>query len=382
MLQCKRLHNLLIRTWNSPFAPGGRLTMANDESKLRMVKKIRSSMTIKQVAQKAGVSTATVSRVITGKAPVSDELTHRVQEAISILDYHTNRTARGLRARTMQKVGVVLSDMQNPFFTRTLSGIEKVLLDADYVLLLGNSDENPKREQIHLDTLHSEGVDGIIVSIATSDPKAYQKILRAGTPLVLIDRVLPGLKVDSVVVNNIRGAFQATEHLIHLGHRRIGFIGGIPQMSTSLDRKEGYLQALVNHHIPVNAALIVDGNFRQEGGYMAMQQLLDMKEPPTAVLVANNLMTLGALRKIHEHRLSIPNDLAVIGFDDMDWATSLNPPLTVVAQPSFEMGLIAAQLLLSRIQESSSPTQQVVLETTLIIRESCGAPVSSKETSY
>ena len=381
MLQCKRLHNLLIRTWNSPFAPGGRLTMANDESKLRMVKKIRSSMTIKQVAQKAGVSTATVSRVITGKAPVSDELTHRVQEAISILDYHTNRTARGLRARTMQKVGVVLSDMQNPFFTRTLSGIEKVLLDADYVLLLGNSDENPKREQIHLDMFSSEGVDGIIVSIATSDPKSYQKILRAGIPLVLIDRVLPGLKVDSVVVNNIRGAFQATEHLIHLGHRRIGFIGGIPQMSTSSERKEGYLQALVEQHIPVSATLIVNGNFRQEGGYMAMQQLLDMKEPPTAVLVANNLMTLGALRKIHEYRLSIPNDLAVIGFDDMDWATSLNPPLTVVAQPSYEMGLIAAELLLSRTQESSSPTQQVVLETTLIIRKSCGAPESSKEYS-
>jgi LacI family transcriptional regulator len=329
--------------------------------------------TIKQVADLAGVSTATVSRVLDDSSGVSQELIDRVRDAVRTLDYRPNRAARNLRKRVAQTVGVVISDIQNPFFTSVVRGIEKVLVEADFILLLCNSDEDPNREKIHLSTLRSEGVAGIILATARSDAESYHQLLNNRTPLVGIDRTPEQLSMDVVSVTNTRGAFSAVAHLADLGHRRIALISGPPQLSTARERLAGYEEVIKSRGLVHSDDLIQYSDYRQTGGYTAMQALLDLPEPPTAVLVANNLMTLGALQAIHERNLVIPDQIAVVGFDDMPWATSLQPPLTAVAQPTYELGIAAAQLLLDRLREPDRPFRHVVLETQLMIRASSGS---------
>ena len=339
------------------------LVQTGDESK---------QPTIKQVADLAGVSTATVSRVLEDSDGVSPELVNRVREAVRALDYHPNRAARNLRKRVAQTIGVVISDIQNPFFTSVVCGIDKVLVEANYILLLCNSDEDPKREKVHLSTLRSEGVAGIILANTRSDAESYHQLLNNRIPLVGIDRTHEQLSMDVVSVTNTRGAFSAVSHLADLGHRRIALISGPCQLSTARERLEGYRDAVRSRDLVVSDDLIQISDYRQPGGYKAMQSLLDLPEPPTAVLVANNLMTLGALQAIHERKLVIPDQIAVVGFDDMPWATSLQPPLTAVAQPTYELGMTAAQLLLDRRREPDRPFRHVVLETQLMIRASSG----------
>lgn len=346
--------------------------MGRRRSDLSQSGDIEKNPTIKQVADLAGVSTATVSRVLDDSSGVSQDLIDRVRDAVRTLDYHPNRAARNLRKRVTQTVGVVISDIQNPFFTSVVRGIEKVLVEANFVLLLCNSDEDPKREKIHLATLKSEGVAGIILATTRSDAESYQQLLNNRTSLVGIDRTPEQLSMDVVSVTNTRGAFNAVSHLADLGHRRIGLISGPRQLSTARERFEGYEEAVRSRNLTQSDDLIQFGDFRQTGGYRLMQDLLDLPQPPTAVLVANNLMTLGALQAIHERNLIIPDQIAVVGFDDMPWATSLQPPLTAVAQPTYELGMTAAQLLLDRLREPDRPFRHVVLETQLMIRASSG----------
>ena len=330
------------------------------------------SPTIKQVADLAGVSTATVSRVLDDSSGVSQELIDRVRSAVRTLDYRPNRAARNLRKRVAQTIGVVISDIQNPFFTSVVRGIEKVLVEADFILLLCNSDEDPKREKIHLSTLKSEGVAGIILASTRSDAESYHQLLNSRTPLVGIDRTPEQLSMDVVSVTNNRGANNAVSHLADMGHRRIALICGPRQLSTARERYLGYEEAVRSRQLAQSDEVVRFSDFRQSGGYDSMQSLLDLPEPPTAVLVANNLMTLGALQAIHERNLVIPDQIAVVGFDDVPWATSLQPPLTAVAQPTYELGIAAAQLLLDRLHEPDRPFRHVVLETQLMIRASSG----------
>jgi LacI family transcriptional regulator len=331
-----------------------------------------ANITIKQVAEKAGVSTATVSRVLNDSPLVAEEALTRVKRAIEELGYYPNPAARHLRAGHVRKVGVLFADISNPFFTSILTGIEGALQKAGYILVLGNSNEDVHIEQLHLTAFLEEGVSGIIFAAVSNSKRRYQHILQAGIPMLAIDRVIDGLRIDSVTINNADAAYQATTHLLNLGHNPVAFISGPETMSTTLHRRSGYLQALEdagNIH-----RMIEMGNFRQDGGYKAMQNLLDRPDRPSAVLVANNLMALGALQIIHERKLVIPNDIAIVCFDDVPWFASLQPPLTVIAQPTFEMGAIAARLLLDRIHSPAAPIQRLSLGTQLIIRSSCGSP--------
>lgn len=332
-----------------------------------------SAPTIKQVAARAGVSTATVSRVLSGVDGVSADLGDRVRTAVRDLDYYPNRVARNLRVRTTRTIGLVISDIQNPFFTSVVRGIENVLQVADYTLLLGNSDENLEREQLYLATLRAEGVAGIIFAPSNERAEAYRQLLQARLPIVAIDRAPAGLAADMVSVDNRAAALDAVAHLIKLGHRRIGCISGPPSLSTAEERRSGYEQALEQHGLAPDPALIQYADFRQPGGHAAMRTLLGLEEPPTAVFVANNLMTLGALHALHEHGLQIPSDVAIVGFDDMSWATSLQPSLTAVAQPTYELGAAAARLLLARLREPQRPLEHIVLKTKLMVRASSGA---------
>jgi DNA-binding LacI/PurR family transcriptional regulator len=325
------------------------------------------------VAKKAGVSQTTVSHILNNSPVMSvpEETRQRVLQAIQELDYVPNRTARNLRKSVAKTVGVVISDIQNPFFTSVVRGIEKVLVEADFILLLCNSDEDPDREKIHLDTLRAEGVAGIILAATRSDSEAYQQLLSDHIPLVGIDRTSK-INMDVVSVTNSRGAFSAMTHLSEMGHKRIGLISGPRQLSTSRERLQGYEEAVQACNLVKSDDLIQYSDSRQSGGYFSIQKLLDLPEPPTAVLVMNNLMTLGALQAIHERNLVIPDQIAIVGFDDMSWATSLQPPLTVVSQPTYELGIAAAQLLLDRLREPDRPLRHLILETQLIVRASSG----------
>lgn len=329
--------------------------------------------TVRQVAALAGVSTATVSRALAAEARVSETLRRRVLDAAAALNYRPNRAARSLRVRRSLTVGVVIPDIQNFFFTGIVRGIEHVLEGETFTFLLGNSEGRADRERIYLETLRSEGAAGFIMVPSQQEPGLYRELQASGLPIVTLDRAAPGLSVDHVTVTNQEGARAAVQHLIALGHRRIAYVGGPPELNVARERLAGYEQALREAGLPVDPVLVRAGDFRQAGGLTAAHALLDLAPRPTAIFVANNLMTLGAYEALHERELHIPEQVAVIGFDDMPWATALRPALTAVAQPTFELGAAAAQLLLARLRDPQRPFRRVVLETRLMIRGSCGA---------
>jgi LacI family transcriptional regulator len=334
---------------------------------------VARSVTISEVAARAGVSTATVSRVIAGTAPVSDGLRDQVFRAARELDYRPNRVARNLRVRATRTIGVVIPDILNPFFTSVVRGIEDVLQSEDYTLLLGNSDGQGDREHLYLDTLRAEGVAGILFVPSNGQKDAYRSLGRAGIPLVAIDRSPLGLDVDLVTVTNEEGAHSAVAHLLAVGWKRIALIAGPGHLNVAQERQAGYERALREAGIALDPKLVRQADFREQGGYDAMRSLLALPDRPTAVFVANNLMAMGALHAIGDAGLKIPADIGIVSFDDVPWGPWLQPPLTVVDQPTYDLGASAARILINRLRDPDRPFRKVVLQTRLLVRASCGA---------
>lgn len=332
-----------------------------------------ASTTISHVAAKAGVSTATVSRVLAGTTRVSEALHGKVTRAARELDYRPNRIARNLRVRATRTIGVVIPDILNPFFTSVVRGIEDVLQAEDYTLLLGNSDGQKEREHLYLDTLRAEGVAGILFVPTNGQEGAYRSLGGAGIPIVAIDRSPDGLAVDLVTVTNEEGAHSAVAHLAGVGWKRIALITGPAHLNVAQEREHGYRRALTEAGLTFDPALVRSADFREQGGYDAMSSLLMLPERPTAVFVANNLMALGALHAIGDAGLDIPRDLGIVSFDDVPWGAWLRPPLTVVDQPTYDLGASAANILLNRLGDPDRAFRKVVLQTRLIVRASCGA---------
>lgn len=328
--------------------------------------------TIKAVAAEAGVSTATVSRVLTGANAVGKKVRERVARAIQKLDYHPNRLARELRVGKRKLIGVIIPDLQNPFLTGVVHGIESILYDAGYTLILGHSDGFADRESAHIAILRGEGAAGLIFVPDNGPGANYESLPTWGIPVVAVDRIPRGIKVDLVSTDHREGARDAINHLISHGYKEIALINGPPGFSVTQERLAGYQAALAHAGINAPAAYTIHSDFRQAGGHTAMTQLLRLSKPPRAVLVGNNLMTLGALQAIHERGVRIPEDIALIGFDDMPWASSLRPALTAVAQPVEELGRIAAETLLKRLTNPSQLVHQVILPPRLVLRASCG----------
>ncbi len=337
---------------------------------------------LKDVARVAGVSVSTVSRVLTGSPLVNAETRTRVQQAMDSLQYCPSRVARRLRRDSSRAnlIGLIVPDIQNPFFAELVRGVEKVAQQHGYMVFLGNTDEDGEKEREYVQLMRAESVDGLILPPSSDLHEMVAKLTSAGLPIVCVDRRLPDVLVDTVVADNEQGAYMATNHLLRTGHRRIGFIGGRAHLSTSAERLAGYTRALQEHGVSFDAALVRDGDSRQGSGSALTRALLTRDvpadadhEPPTALLVGNNLMTLGALETIHLMGLRIPDDVAIVGYDDMPWALALNPPLTAVRQPGFEMGERAAELLLQRLDDPGRDTTVVTLQPTLIARQSCGA---------
>ncbi len=330
---------------------------------------------LQDVAREAGVSVATVSRVMNDAKNVRSETRTKVQTAVQALRFQPNRVARRLRTRNglSQLIGLVVPDIQNPFFVEVIRGVEEAAYGSGNALILSSYQYDEEKEKLYLNLMRSESVDGLIIIPHGKKDRAVKQLIRSGVPTVCVDRAVESVDVDTVVVDNQRGAREATEHLLKLGNKRIGYISGPTEMLTSVERLAGYQSALWESCVECEDNLIRVGDYKYESGNRLAGELLDLPEPPSALFVANSLMTLGALEAIHRRRLTIPTDVALIGFDDMAWAISLNPPLTAVSQPGFEIGRRAAELLFQRFSDPTRQTVRVVLETRLIVRKSCGS---------
>lgn len=330
--------------------------------------------TIYDVAQRAKVSAATVSRVVNGRASVDGALAERVRQAMQELDYRPNAVARNLRRSTTTLWAVIISDIGNPFFTSMVRGVEDVAQRNGYSVVLCNSDEDPAKEARYVTAALAEQMAGVIIS-PTGAPTHVKRLIESNTAVVAIDRELKGTSVDTVLVDNEHGAEIATGHLIDAGYRRIACITGPRKVSTAVRRLKGYQRALKTHGLHGSEALIRYADFREEGGYQAMAGLLDSGTVPDAVFAANNLMTVGAVECLVDRGIEIPKQIGVVGFDDIPWAHLVRPSLTTVAQPTYELGRTAALLLTERIAEPSRPPSTVTLHTQLHIRDSSVRPL-------
>jgi LacI family transcriptional regulator len=332
-------------------------------------------VTIKDVAREAGVSLGTASQAVRGRPGVREATRRRVLDAAARLRYQPSALARGLVTRRTHTIGLLISDIANPFFIRAVRAVEDLAQENGYNLILCNTDEAPAKEAQYLQVLMEKRVDGIVLATTAGRRTAIREIRYRRVPLVLFDRELPGVAADTVKVDGVLGGRLAAEHLLGLGHRRIGIIHGPLQRSTGAERLQGYLDALRGAGVPPAAELIREGNFKQDSGRELARQLLALPDPPTALFCTNNLMTVGALQTVRERGLCIPADLSLIGYDDMEWWTLTDPPLTTVGQPVYELGREAMRLLLRQIaRPSRRRAERVVLKPELIVRESCAAP--------
>jgi LacI family transcriptional regulator len=329
--------------------------------------------TIADVARAAGVSTATVSRVLNGNAEVNEALANRVRTAVSELAYRPSRIARSLRTRRTAIWAMIISDIRNPFFTDMVRGVEDVAYANGYSLVLCNAEEDPVKEADYLQLALAEHMAGVILTPTSAAKTDVTPLLERGVALVTVDRKLVGGQVDRVLIDNSGGAEMAVAHLVERGYRRIACISGRTEVSTGAERLDGYKAGLRAAGIRISRKLIGFGDFREAGGQAAMDELLALPERPDAVFVANNLMTLGALESIAEAGLTVPDDLAVVGFDDVAWAALLRPSLTTIAQPTYEVGAETARMLLQRIGGYAGPARELMLTPALRERASSAA---------
>ena len=333
----------------------------------------KNKVTIKDVARKAGVSPATASRVAGNYGYTSKTSRRKVLAAIQELGYRPNFVARSMVTKYTHTLGLIVTDITNPFFAQLMRSVEDIAWEAGYTLFLANTDENPEREKAIIQTILERQVDGLILVPASSQPAPYlEHFLQQGIPLVLLDRNVRGLSVDTVMVDNENGAFKAVTHLIHLGHHRIGMVIDNLDISTNTERLAGYRRAYQEAGLPVDEHLIQSCQFTEQSAFNLTITLLNQPDRPTALFAANNFMTLGILRATREANLRIPEDIALVGFDELDW-TGISPlQITTVAQPVHELGSIAAQRLLVRLLGDQTSPMEIRLNTKFIIRKSCG----------
>ncbi len=333
-------------------------------------------LTLDEIARLAGVSRTTASRVLNNQPNVRPAVRERVQRVIEETGYHPNPVARSLAIQRTHILGLVLprrSDVvfTDPYFPRLIQGIAQACNAHEYTLGLFLL-QTPEDESKLYPRIAQKGLlDGLIIQVGEIGDQLITLLLKKDIPLVVAGRPLHDAQVSYIDVNNVQGAYQAVSHLIHLGHTHIGTITGTLNTTAALDRRAGYEQALREHALPLEDALIVTGDFTENGGSQAMQQLLPRR--PTAVFVASDAMAFGALRTLREAGIHVPNDMALVSFDDLPPAISAEPPLTTVHQPVLRFGEQAVEMLLDILQNGSEPPRRVILETELVIRDSCGA---------
>lgn len=336
--------------------------------------------TISDVAKRAGVSKMTVSRVINNYGYISRETREQVERAILDLGYVPNALARSLRFKQTKTIALVLTDITNPFFTTLSRGVEDAASQKGYSVIFCNTDESQTKEAEYLNVLLQKQVDGILFVPAVSSADSVSFLQERGTPVVVLDRRIPDVQVDTVRGDSESGAYLLTQHLLELGHTQLALLSGPQHVSTAMDRLAGCRRAIAEAGLPTDAMPVYYTHFTQHGGYRAAQEALVAKPCPSAIIAANNFIAVGAYQAICEAGLDIPVDISLVAFDEISAVMIIEPFLTGVSQPAYEMGRQAAELLLSRLTGSGPATpQEIVLPTQIYIRRSSGpSPGSHK----
>lgn len=325
---------------------------------------------MRDVAEQAGVSVTTVSHVINHSRPVNTDTRQRVEQVMQVLGYQPNVLARSLRKGKTNTIGVILPDNANPYFAEVVRGIEDASFSQGYSVILCNSDNDLEKERFYTNVLIEKQVDGIIFVAAGLSDGNLQNLQTRGIPAVMVDRKVPGVQLDCVFADNQVGGYLATEYLIGLGHTSIACISGPQGGASSRERITGYRQALEVSGIDPNPDWLVEGDFQYQGGYEALKLLSKAGSIPTAIFACNDLMAIGAYRYAQEKNISIPQELSIIGFDDISLAAFVNPPLTTIRQSKDKMGSLAANLLLERIANKNMGLRQEIVAVQLVVRGS------------
>ncbi len=335
-------------------------------------------MSIKDVAKAARVSHPTVSRALRNSRLVKPETAERIRRIAREMGYRPSAVARSLVTRRTETIGVVVTNISDPFVAGVVAGIEDVANQYGYSVFLANSNADPEREVKVVQSFHERRVDGIVVTASRVGALYVPMLAQMKVPIVLIDNQHPSEFVHSVMINNIAASRQATQHLIDLGHRRIAYLGDQFGFQSDTDRFSGYRQALQRADLPFLPELVTHGNGGSDGGSRAMQALLALKEKPTAVFCYNDMSALGAVRTIYDHGLRVPEDISLVGFDDLAIASYMFPRLTTIRQPKEQMGRMAMESLLKILDGTASRTD-IDVEGELIVRDSSGPPHSVRQ---
>ena len=333
----------------------------------------RNKPTIVDVAKLADVSVATVSRIINNQGGVRKETEDRIVQAIKELNYIPNAVARSMVQKETKAIAVIIPDIRNPFFSELVSSIEKKALEKDYFTTLSNSNDSKVIESKIVKHIIQRGVDGVIVTTADEEGHQLKPLFDANIPVVAVDRILKNYQVDTVIIGNREGAYEAVQHLIKEGHQKIAIIRGPQDTTPGIERYKGYKQALKENGLKESSEWIKDGDFREQSGYDLTKQLYRLKDKPTAIFSSNNLMSLGVIRALKELNWKLGEEIAFIGFDDLEIATFIKPELTTVSRPMKQIGEVAFDLLYKRMQEHDLELinkKEIILAPSLKIRNS------------
>lgn len=341
-------------------------------------KKARSKVTINDVAAEAGVSLGTVSRVINNDVHVKKETRDRVLNVIENMNYIANRQARSLAGGKTNSIGVLVPDLGTGYIGEIARGIDAELSLADLDLILYTTHRTPTKEANYVTNLASGMVDGLLLVLPRQPKDFIDIMIQRHFPFVLIDHQGTGSDCPAVGATNWSGGYSATEYLIQLGHKRIGFITGSMDLGCALDRLAGYRSALRTYHIEEDSDLIFEGDFFQDDGLAGASVLLDLPQPPTAIFASNDVMAMGVMDAVRNRGLRVPEDISVIGFDNIPQSALVRPALTTIHQPLEKMGRVATQLLLNLLRHPEKESERIELPTRLVIRESCGKPKTTK----
>lgn len=337
------------------------------------IKKLNSP-TIIDVARESGVSYSTVSRALNGYEFVKPATRDKVLRAAQKLGYVPNQQARSLAGGRSGLIGVLVPGLDNGYITEIIRGVDEELAKSDYNLILYTTHRHRTRESSYVSTIMNGGADGLLLVVPFISNTYLDTLHQQNFPFVVIDQFDKTGKSSVVNGTNWQGAYDATQYLIGLGHQRIGFITGLIELHSAMDRLSGYQSALNDANLPVQEEWIVKGDFGEQGGYLATQDLLDLPNPPTAIFASNDLLAFGTMEAIRQRGLSIPEDISVIGFDDIPQASWVYPALTTVHQPLDKMGRLAVKMLLEHIDSPEYLPYVATLATELIVRDSCQAP--------
>lgn len=325
--------------------------------------------TMKDIARLAQVSTSTVSHVVNGSRFVSDEIREKVMRVVAELNYTPSAVARSLKVKETKTIGLLVTATNNPFFAEVMAGVEQYCQQHQYNLIIATTGGDTKRLQQNLQTLMHKQVDGLLLMCGDSRFNVKANI-NISVPLVVMDWWFTELNADKILENSELGGYLATKSLIDAGHKKIGIITGNLKKSLAVNRLKGYKKALLEADIQLNSDWIVESHFDFEGGIVGMQKLLSTEDRPTAVFCCSDTIAVGAYQVIHQQGLRIPQDISVIGYDDIELARYLSPPLSTVSQPKAELGKLAVEILLQRIKEPKRDYQTITLNPDLILRQS------------